>query len=159
MKKLLAILLFFVIATSANAAVTITADDTMLPIYGTTTIGVDSDGTTPWGTLYMGLTTDSPGSLTPPGGPIQPCYEPGLADLLGVKDLLIIELPDFPPPPTFPPGTIADNIIFTCEGVGNANILLFDGEYSQLDSLIITQPEPATIALLGLGALLLRRKK
>jgi hypothetical protein len=107
----------------------------------------------------MGLTEDSPASLTPPlGDPIIDEPDPDLADLLGIKDPIFITFPDVPNPPP-PPYIIIDDITFQCTGLGDAIIWLFDGEGNFLDSQTIHQtPEPATLALLGLGALLLRRK-
>jgi hypothetical protein len=54
---------------------------------------------------------------------------------------------------------VLDAKLFHCLGEGDVEILLFDGDGIQLDSIIIHQvPEPVTIALLGLGGLLLRRR-
>ena len=61
--------------------------------------------------------------------------------------------------------TLIDQIDFHCEGIGDVVITLYPtienvGVGAALDSVIIHQiPEPATMALLGLGGLLLRRKK
>jgi len=62
------------------------------------------------------------------------------------------------------PGTFVDDILFHCEGVGDVVVSLWttpDFEtYTLKDSIIIHQiPEPATIALLSLGGLLLRKKR
>jgi len=56
------------------------------------------------------------------------------------------------------PGTHFD-FLYTCTGVGTVIVDLYEGT-TPVDSVTITQiPEPATMAILGLGALLLRRKK
>ena len=61
--------------------------------------------------------------------------------------------------------TMYNQIIFHCEALGDATIYLMDAPDSVQASIIYDQvvihqiPEPATIALLGLGCLLLRRRK
>jgi hypothetical protein len=62
------------------------------------------------------------------------------------------------------PGKYIDEILFHCLGVDDATVSLWTtvdfGTFTLADSVIINQiPEPATIALLGLGGLLLRRRK
>ena len=68
-------------------------------------------------------------------------------------------------------GTLVDYIMFHCDGLGDVMIQITDAgdnlrpDYSDIDqslmgSIIIHQiPEPATMLILGLGGLLLRRKK
>lgn len=60
------------------------------------------------------------------------------------------------------PGGLAFDYLFHCEGEGTVVIELWeDPDYTNVaDTLTITQiPEPMTVALLGLGGLLLRRRK
>jgi len=50
---------------------------------------------------------------------------------------------------------------FHCDGQGLVNIVLFDAALNEIDRIVVTQgeiPEPMTVALLGLGGLLLRRR-
>jgi hypothetical protein len=58
--------------------------------------------------------------------------------------------------------TIYDDILFHCNGLGDAVVKLYVGDFvtwDLVDSVVIHQPEPMTIALLGLGGLFLRRRK
>jgi hypothetical protein len=58
-------------------------------------------------------------------------------------------------------GVLVDNILFHCEGFGTVTLTLLSNDFAQVfDTQIIHQiPEPATIALLCLGGLLLRKKR
>jgi len=77
-------------------------------------------------------------------------------------------IPDSDPEASYPNyaagTTLFDGIVFHCEGLGDAMLQLYTvnvstGATTLRDTVIIHQvPEPATLAILGLGALLLRRK-
>jgi hypothetical protein len=57
---------------------------------------------------------------------------------------------------------IYDEINFHCEAPGDAIVKLYVGDWvtwTLADSVVIHQPEPMTVALLGLGGLFLRRRK
>jgi hypothetical protein len=79
----------------------------------------------------------------------------------------IIQVDLAKPDPSFrvPTGTVADNIMFHCDDLGDVTIDLTNspmpGMGLILDSQVIHQvvPEPITFALLGLGGLFLRRRK
>jgi len=59
-----------------------------------------------------------------------------------------------------PDGKIVDLIDFHCTGINDAIITLWDAGLEEVrDQQVIHQPEPMTIALLGLGGLFLRRRK
>ena len=67
---------------------------------------------------------------------------------------------DSPPVDDFVNGLLVDDIIMTCEGLGDVTVTLMDETFAVLDTAVIHQiPEPMTLALLGLGGLFLRRRK
>jgi hypothetical protein len=69
------------------------------------------------------------------------------------------------PPPTHAPGGTEFDLAYHCSGTGDVLIQLFDSNVgydpaSAQDTIIVHQiPEPITLTLLGLGGLLLRRRK
>jgi len=169
MKKLLAILLVLATAATANAGFTLSASSYNLVPDDTAVVQIWDDILDGSETGFYILGMSGPGSLNidnvtsqyPGDIDFSWLNDPEIADLLGIQNPMVgITVGDlYPDPPLLLNYKLADNIIFTCEGWGNVTLALFDGEGALIDNLIITQPEPATIALLGLGALLLRRKQ
>jgi hypothetical protein len=133
-------------------------------------LSIWSDGQIEMDMFYMGTITmyGNPGSLNiddviiPSGWEIYWIYDPDLAGILGVNMPFVgIENTDVPPPPEPPiQGLFVDNILFHPEDLGTTDVALFDQDGVLLDRVRIWHyPEPATIFLLAVGGLMLRRRK
>jgi len=170
MKKLLVLMMVLGLVTSAQAAISLSLngnpapDEVTLTVSDVVTIDVQSDTTLAY-TAFLWLTTPTTGEW----------YDDTTVIYAAAGSIAEIGGPDFGgyldywrlvgagTSPNIPqPGTHFE-IDYHCLGVGDAEILLLgDDEYTVLDSIIIHQmdvPEPITIGLLGLGGLLLRRRK
>lgn len=180
MKKLLIIAIVMLVASMANAGLLLSVDGVVDPPETSITIkpsdrliiDIVGDGTTDPGLFYMGLAVQGPGSLEIDNAAILYAgsdagvawdSDEEIAGMLGLQFPFVdVSLNDVPPVGTAKPpleGKLIDNIIFHCEAPGDVVILLFSGDGEILDTQVIHQiPEPVTVALLGLGALLIRRK-
>ena len=173
MKKLLMMALVLGMATVASAGFQIIAPVEMDPS-DTVMIQVVSD-TPEIGGFAGGLgivigsgpgswtgVSAAPGMPDPPAannfadyyGNIQETIDPGLpAWDLWYMDLTSVSVDPFDPQIWF-------EAEFHCDGPGDVEIILTDFDLVPIGSVIIHQtPEPASLALLGLGGLFLRRRK
>jgi len=171
MKKLLVLVLVLGMASFANATVSLYLNGS--PADAAITIGIDetitiqvySDDTSIYPAyvingaddpLSIGL-LDNAVSLSGAGnmaGTPQP-YEAGG----GWGPGFLFTTAGSPPTPGIVAG-VQHEVDFSSSEAGVTTVYLYEGNdpYGELDSIEITVPEPATIALLCLGGLLLRKK-
>jgi len=188
MKKLLVVMLVLTMASVANAALWISVDGVVNPpdtsvtlnVSDTAIIDIYGDGLTPGGVYYLGvhyLWPDGPrdnGTLNIDSAVILYTGNqthmlwndlPEAAAYYGMENPLIeILLDDLREPGDTNPlvplsGKLVDNIIFHCDSPHDVLLILGNGVGEQMDVQVIHQPEPMTMALLGLGGLFLRRRK
>jgi hypothetical protein len=180
MKKVLVLLLIFALASLASAGLQISVNGHPEPPESY------DFGLFPSEIVILDIWTDSPiqpgvgegwwalvcnpldGSMQPgvsvipeePGIAIYPGPVPALApNPDGVYGLIALSTISLIEPGT----TIYDDIIFHCHSPEDVIVTLWYGPqigaWVPVDSVVIHQPEPMTIALLGLGGLFLRRRK
>ena len=166
MKKVLVLLLVFGMASAANAGLWISVNgdvdppdtEVWLAPSEWAVIDVYSDGTTASDQEFRLFVTNGGYDIS---GAINTVNEGGVYDLGFGEIFLDLAVVAVPIPPV-PQGTVIDQILVHCEAPDIDMFLeLVASRDGLLDSQIIHQlPEPATIALLGLGGLaLLRRRK
>jgi hypothetical protein len=183
MKKLLVVLTVLAIATVANAAlvskISVNGDvdmpDTQINLLPSDTAVIDihmtaSDSVTSIVLLMQGPATIAKGpgfsaweqsKVTIPSDfyadYLAAFTEMGYTDITQIVDVDIMDITE---PFTTPNGKVVDGLILHCEAIGDVTLTLFNTSLEVLDSQVIHQvPEPMTLALLGLGGLLLRRRK
>jgi hypothetical protein len=170
MKKLLVLMLVLAMTSAANAALLISVDGVVNPpdtevwldLSEIAIIDVYSDGLTLSNQeFYLQIEgggamdiTKATNTVNPPG---YPSTVIPLSDTLAFLDLALAGIPI----PVVPEGTVVDLIEVHCVERGVDVVLTL---YSNVDGVLDTQiihqiPEPATIALLGLGGLALLRRR
>lgn len=171
--SILALILF--ISISANAAVIIGYNGIIGPLetpelapFQTASISVATDGFLNTQSYYvLGVPVGDPGTLYGqplPGDPhvlIYPWEMEGMP-FPGFSSYVTFSYDGLSPLPGLT--LLVDNITFRCDGLGNVNLQLLEtqdfADWVTLDSQAIRQiPEPGTIALLGLGMMLLKRRR
>jgi len=175
MKKFLLLLLILGMATTANAALTLTADSYSLSPSTNTMINVISDGVgLPGGAVvYASIETVATGEWTDVGvnGEIWGAGTGGIlyyglamdtAPVIdGSNDDIWEVTASQPVIDPMPAGTVA-SFEFRCKAAGDCQInLLADDLATVIDTITIQQiPEPITLSFMGLGGLgILRRRR
>ncbi len=167
MRHISILVMVLLISTSASAAVAIVVDGaTTLDPLQTVGISIVTTGENVPAYYVLGITEGEPGLLIDDTIRIQssgtiypPETEPPIP---GLSSWIMFGFESLEP---IPAGILLEGVVFRCEGPGNVNMLLYELSADFLamglaDSRMIYQtPEPGTIALLGLGAILLKRRR
>jgi hypothetical protein len=182
MKKLLILMLVLCLATVANAYTLISVDGVVDPEESTVTLYpsetahidihsdvtlmgylfVEGDGDLDSSTANYFWEQSSVADMNESSVPPEEDLRALLYNYFGyqaVGNIVEFQVVDSSEPFTDPDGLVIDCMTFHCTGPEEAVIYLIDAEGTLLDTQVIHQPEPMTIALLGLGGLFLRRRK
>ena len=180
MKKFVVLMLVFGVASLASATLQISVDGDPEPIDSQININpsdelildiwTDAPITPGQGEGYWALVVDSAagticGGVVVNGAPDAKIYPDAtaLAAFSNPPDNGVFGAITLSSLPEIAVGTIYDQILFHCIGPEDAVIRLYADALTAtpilVDEVTIHQPEPMTMALLGLGGLFLRRRK
>ena len=166
MRKTLLLLTVLGLTSIANATLNISLNgDTatnsiILAGSDTAVVGIHSDDVSDW-VAYLDVTDDPliativSSDFTENAGPDSSYYDYSYAQYWEYE----ITMADFAGGSTTP--GVQFEVMLHGEGIGNIDILLYDGDINLIDTAVIIRavPEPTTIALLGFGAVLILRKR
>lgn len=169
MKKLLVLSLVLGIASLANAWL-VTIDKTEALVGDTITMTIVAEqGDAQYKTVYAGVAeTEADNAILSYAGAMVGADAPSLSQVTGEYNWgtdgfegADLDANSGSVPQVFNPGTWF-TVDFSADAVGLGNLYFYDygtGEQADFAVNVVPVPEPATLALLGLGVLALRRKK
>jgi hypothetical protein len=146
-----------------DSTVVVYASDLLwIGVYNTTPGGLGDTGQE---SMFLGISDNAGGEWTGQWAQYSPPSVPNMLPneyegvIEGYGDLWLLNMTNGIPIDYMGVGVV-DAQEFHCMGIGDVVVGLYDIDGNPVDSFIIHAiPEPATIALLGLGGLLLRRSR
>jgi hypothetical protein len=172
MKKLIITIMLIGIVGGANAALNLVVwddasgewinyENSTLTITPSTTItiGIQDDGVTSTGIYALGI-SEGPGELLENIDVLASGVTAVFKDDALTAESLGIENPFISMTLDVSTDAVLASTEFHCTGEGDVPLVIYDNDGNFADDLIIHQiPEPATLALLGLGGFLLRKRR